>query len=380
MELPNYQNSIVNLMSSISRALGKKSEYPELKILPSSELKRYKNIVLLVLDGVGYEYLKNKNSVLTQNCVGKITSVFPPTTASAITTFATGKAPQQHAFTGWFVYLKELGIVSKILPFSPRAGGPSFTKQKIKVKDVLDVKSLPKKTKGNSYTIVPKEIASSDFTKANAKRIRSYTNLNGLFAQIKKTIKADSSKKYIYAYWPEFDSLSHHYGINSKRTERHFKEINKKLMAFLKKIKQTNTILIITADHGLIDTPKERIIKLENHPLLKECLTLPFCGDARTVYCYVHPNKAKQFESYVKNRLNKFCWLYQSEELVNKHFFGLFKPNPKLKERIGDYTLIMKENYVFLDQILGEERNVHVGNHGGTSKEEMIVPLIIFRN
>ena len=59
MYLPNYKDgSIVNLMSSISRAFGTRAKYKPLKILNPSELKS-KNIVLIVIDGLGYEYLMN---------------------------------------------------------------------------------------------------------------------------------------------------------------------------------------------------------------------------------------------------------------------------------------------------------------------------------
>ena len=51
-------------------------------------------------------------TILSENLIGSMTSVFPATTASAITTFATGLAPQQHAFTGWFMFLKEIGCAN----------------------------------------------------------------------------------------------------------------------------------------------------------------------------------------------------------------------------------------------------------------------------
>jgi len=86
----------------------------------------------------------------------------------------------------------------------------------------------------------------------------------------------------------------------------------------------------------------------------------------------------KQFETYVNKKLKHLCWLYKSEDLIKKNFFGLFKPHPKLKDRIGDYTLIMKENYVFKDQLIHQNKKHFVkGNHSGVSKEEMYVPLII---
>jgi predicted AlkP superfamily pyrophosphatase or phosphodiesterase len=380
MARPDYTNSIVNLMSSIGEAFNKRSKYKELKQLPAKELKKSKNVVLMVLDGLGYNYLMSKKSELKKNLRGKMTSVFPPTTASAITTFMTGTAPQQHALTGWFMFLKELGVVAKILPFSPRVGGKDFTNYKIKVEEILDVKCFSEKIKVSSYVVQHKKIADSSYSKANSKKSKrfSYTTFNGYLRQINKIIKSHNQRKYIYAYWPKLDSIGHEYGINSKKAEKHFQEMDKKILSFVKNIKNTNTTLIITGDHGLVDTPKERLIKLEDHPKLQECLTLPLCGDARTAYCYVHPSKTKQFENYVKTKLNKFCKLYKNHELIKNNYYGLFEPNPKLIERIGDYVLIMKKNYVFRDNILKQKRDFHIGNHGGDSEDEMVVPLIVF--
>lgn len=204
-----------------------------------------------------------------------------------------------------------------------------------------------------------------------------YTTLNGFFSQIRKAVKSHNQRKYIYAYWYEFDSISHKNGVNSKKAYNHFKEIDKRLKSLVKNIKNTNTTLIITSDHGFVDSTKKQLIKLEDHPKLKECLTLPLCGERRTVYCYVHPSKTKQFEKYVKTKFKKYCYMYRSEELIRKNYFGLFKENPKLFDRIGDYILIMKDNYLFCDDILNRKRKFHIGHHGGVSKEEMYVPLIV---
>lgn len=380
--LPDYQGgSIVNLMSSISRSFGIKNPYPTLKLLPPRKLQGAKNIVLIVLDGLGYEYLKKKgkDSALAKHLKGKMTSVFPPTTASAITTFATGLAPQQHAFTGWFMLLKELGAVSTILRFAPRGGGLPFINRSIKVKEILNVKGLPERIKCSSYVVIHQKIQNSAFTKAisrKAKRL-GYSNMKGFFRQIRKAISSHHQRKYIYAYWPGFDTFSHDYGINSRKTEKHFRQIDQKFREFLKSIEGTNSIIIVTADHGLIDVEEKGIIWLEEHPQLKECLSLPLCGDARTVYCYVHPSKARQFENYVRTAFKGFCYLYKSEELIKKNYFGLFEANPKLQERIGDYTLILKEGYVLRDKLLNEKRDKMVGFHAGLTKEEMLVPLIV---
>ncbi len=56
MIIPNYkQKNIVNLTSSILSSLGVKSQYAKLKGFSSAKLRKKENIVLILLDGLGYE-------------------------------------------------------------------------------------------------------------------------------------------------------------------------------------------------------------------------------------------------------------------------------------------------------------------------------------
>ena len=62
---------------------------------------------------------------------------------------------------------------------------------------------------------------------------------------------------------------------------------------------------------------------------------------------------------------------------MNENYFGLYDAHPRLFDRIGDYIFLMKDNYIIKDCLIGEERHNLVGNHGGTSEDEMYVPLIV---
>jgi len=86
---------------------------------------------------------------------------------------------------------------------------------------------------------------------------------------------------------------------------------------------------------------------------------------------------AGAFEHYVQTRLAHCTELFRSTDLIAKGWFGLGPANPRLAERIGEFTLVMKDDYTVKDWILGEQRDLTLGVHGGVSAAEMYVPLIL---
>ena len=57
MNLPDYNNCIFNVIGSIAQGFGKKTSYSAISILKPEEIKEAQNVVLIILDGLGYEYL-----------------------------------------------------------------------------------------------------------------------------------------------------------------------------------------------------------------------------------------------------------------------------------------------------------------------------------
>jgi len=114
--------SLLNLMASIEAACGGPGRgYAPLRQAPP-ELGAVHHLVLLVVDGMGEVLLQSgaAGSFLRAHQRGVLTSVFPTTTASAITTVLTGLAPAAHGLTGWHVYSGELDQVIAPLPLWAR--------------------------------------------------------------------------------------------------------------------------------------------------------------------------------------------------------------------------------------------------------------------
>jgi len=226
MELPNYHGkSIVNLMSSIEYTFGGKPMYPQLQLLPQKMLKN-KTVILIIIDALGYEYLLKNKSFLHKGLKGKITSVFPATTAAGVTTFITGDAPQQHALTGWFMYLKEINLVSTIIPFVSRVDEKPLKDLGIEMSDILMLKPFSNKINVDSIYVTKKSLICSEYTKLmKMTQNIGCKNIEDFFLKIAQTSNLSDKKRFVLAYWPDFDSICHKYGVDSIEAKDHFNKI-----------------------------------------------------------------------------------------------------------------------------------------------------------
>src|SRR5262245_8647221 len=120
---PDYTGGgLVNLLGSIVAGCGGRARHSPLTALGAAEIGAARNVVLLIVDGLGDGYLRRRGAggELARRRRSAITSVFPPTTAAAITTTYTGCTPLEHGLTGWFTYFGEAGCVAAALPFRSR--------------------------------------------------------------------------------------------------------------------------------------------------------------------------------------------------------------------------------------------------------------------
>ena len=382
MQLPDYQGrSIVNLMASLQAGLGGgEHAYAPLTLLPADRVRSHRQVLLLVIDGLGLNYLRAhpQAACLNQHLAGGITSVFPPTTATAITTFLTGDAPQQHGLTGWHMYFRELGSVLAVLPGRSRYGGPCLGEAGVDARELLRPRPFADRIGVPAYCVSPAFIAESDFNLAHlgGAQLLAYRDLDDMLHRCGERLCSPGAK-YLYAYWPELDSLGHRFGIWSDAARAHLLELDQAFQRLLDSIQGTDTLLIVSADHGQIDPPPEKRIGLDDHPVLADCLVLPLCGESRAPYCYLRPGREAVFDDYVRMELAAVADCLPSAQLIASGWFGLGLPHPRLIERIGDRVLVMQDDYLLKDWLPQEKRHELIGVHGGLSKEELWVPLVV---
>lgn len=376
--IPDYSRSIVNLVASIDAGLGARGDYVPLAELPAVRLAE-RPVVLMVIDGLGDALLaRYPDSTLARHRAGRLTSVFPTTTASAITSFSTGVAPQQHAITGWFTWLRELGTVATVLPFVPRSGGVPFSALGIGPAQIVGRPPMTDRLRVPATVLSPAAIVNSDYSRAAAGRAErvGHTGLKDFFARLAKRLR-NGEPQYVFAYWTEVDHLAHTHGIASAEVDAHFRELDAAFAGFLERIAGSGALVLATADHGLIDTAPDRVVRLEEYPALATRLALPLCGEPRAAFCYVRSGQGRAFTDAVAGELGAAAEVLLSAEALARGLFGLGTPEPRLADRIGDYVLLMRDNWVVRDRLLTEKPFIQIGVHGGLSADELYVPLIV---
>jgi predicted AlkP superfamily pyrophosphatase or phosphodiesterase len=230
-----------------------------------------------------------------------------------------------------------------------------------------------------THVISPAHIAQSEFNLAHLGRgqLHAYRDLDGLLSRVIAAVHEDAEPKFVYAYWPELDSIGHVKGIQSPKATGHLAEIDAAFQRLLERLDGSDTLVLVSADHGQVDTEASDRISLEDHPALQEMLRLPLCGEPRVAYCYLKPGTTEAFERYVQDELSHAMDAHRSEDLIARELYGLGRPHARLAERIGDYTLVLKGNHVIRDKLAGEHPFDQIGVHGGVSAAEMYVPLIV---
>lgn len=339
-----------------------------------------RSLAFVLIDGLGDHFLQRHGptSFLATHRRGRLTSVFPSTTASAVTTSLTGLSPAEHGLTGWFIRDDRFGGVLAPLPMTRRDG--EALSGFLPLPRLFPYRTLFQHRQRASIVILPDYLAASPFSRRHTRgaRVASYDRLDGMVASIAaaaETLKGVGG--YVHAYYPVFDALSHTHGCNSDRVQRQFWRIDAALADLAQRLHDLRCDLVISADHGFIDSAAEQRLDLADHRQIASLLDAPLAGERRATFAYVRPDAAQSFEAAAHVLLNGRGVVVRSEELLQAGFFGPGRHHRRLPERIGTHAILMNPGWTLIDHVEGEPAHDMIGFHGGLTADEMYVPLVI---
>lgn len=366
---PDYNRCLVNLGNSVLKYFGLPLKHPSLPELDGYlQGKNFRTVILLLLDGMGVDMLEKNlpaDSFLRRHLKCNISSVFPSTTTAATTSLYSAQNPIEHGFAGWQCYFKEYHRHIVL-----------FRKQ-----DFYTCENLPYSVTEEflPYARLDEQIRNAGVVKAYGVaqpwgdfEINSFDDI----CYNLRRLAAEDDKKFILSYWKQPDGVMHKTGCYSPETKAVIKELNDKLEELSQKL--PDTLLIITADHGLVDVDKTII--LNDYPDLDACLRLRPGIETRTVAFYVKPDSLHIFPKIFNQYFGDQFQLLTAEEFISQGYLGEGKEHPKIRDFLGDFVALGTGDSImlYLSEALSEIS--FVAQHAGLAEKEMCIPLIIHQS
>ena len=356
IKYPDYDNCILGIPAAVLKHYGLETNQTPLPILERLFENNYKNIVVMLFDGMGSAILDkhcDKSDFLMHNKIADISSIYPPTTTAAVTSMETGLPPISHGWLGWSLYFKELDKVVNLFRNDIHGSEPE---------------------QAADYHVARRFMPYTDiFTQINESGIDVKASRVSLFSEyqtqsideiceITEKLCNDDGRQYIYTYWHEPDHSMHEFGTSAEIAKTHLREISAKVERLTEKL--TDTLIILTADHGLVD------IELDpNHAELEKYLLHPLSLDDRSRNIFVKPEYKAVFKEDFHALYGDRYLLLSRDEILAMNLYGHGERHEKITDFIGDYIAVSTDKYVLDDN--------EKAAHAGLCEDEMIVPLII---
>ncbi len=378
IQLPDYRNCSINMISSVCKSYNVNTEHPGLPSVDTLLNPRPKNVVILVLDGLGEEILKRNlsaDSWLRKHQSGTLSSVFPSTTTTGTMSFKTGLQPIEHGWISLFLYFKEVGEAVNLY-----LNTNAYSKKPVNMEHVANevlsyaniLELISEKNNGAVRTYALSIIQARAMSGVSQIIYQDFSEMCSLLSTLCQT----EEPKVIYAYHDCPDSTMHQFGPYSKEAADTLLNIDAELANLAEKC--PDTLFLISADHGQIEI--DEVIDLADYPDLEATLLMPPTGDARAKNFFVKPGRHNEFKQLIKKYLPDNFVLFSKAEIAKAGLFGDSKPHAKIDDFVGDFWVISTGNanlaYSTLYKLPIKEPR---GSHGGLTHEEMTVPLITMR-
>ncbi|UJP11088.1 alkaline phosphatase family protein [Microbacterium sp. KUDC0406] len=339
----------------------------------SETLRPVSSAVLVVVDGLGAIPLRahaGHARTLTAAMAKKDTaaSVFPTTTAAALTTLLTGEMPGVHGLVGYRVRHPDRDVLVNQLTEWESAGVDPLTWQaQPTVFERAVAAGHP------AFAVGFAGHAHSGFTHATlrgaafvpagrpAERVASAWDL-----------AERNPGALVYCYLPETDKAGHKHGVDSAEWVAALEDVD----AALRLPAPPGVGVLVTADHGMVDVPAHRQVVLDEadgwHDGVRH-----IGGEPRMLHVYLEPDApAPGILARWRRDLEGLADVLTRDDAVAA---GLFGPavSAAAASRIGDILVIARGNRAVYDGAAEDQRGrTMIGQHGALTPEEWQVPYL----
>lgn len=324
-------------------------------------------VVLLVLDGLGWEQLQERAVLAPVLCGmdgGPITSVAPTTTATALTSISTGLPPAEHGVVGYRVRVGARDVLN-ILRWNTAAGDarPTVPPEEFQRQPAFGGTAPP--------VITRAEFATTGFTAAHlaGARMHGWRLPSAVPVEVRRLLRA--GEPFVYAYYDGVDKVAHDRGFGSYYDAE--LAATDRLVGDILAVLPPDAALVVTSDHGQVQVAGASI---ELAPQLMADVDL-LSGEGRFRWLHAVPGTAERLAATAHRLYDEVAWVRTVDEVVAEGWLG-GPLAPDVVRRLGDVALVPFEPVAFADPAdTGESRLMC--RHGSLTSAEALVPLLVKR-
>lgn len=385
MPLPAGYSAARNLTQvfpSLAASLG--AAWPNTLQLPKAS-----SALLLLVDGLGLEQLEQYSAhapflrrVLRQQAAAQteMSTVYPSTTAAALSSLGTGLAPGEHGLVGYDVYDPDRQTVVNQLGGWDERTDPQTWQPAPTVFEQLNQQRATGVHHIEPITVSLVAFESSALTRASLQGARfvGQNNLAKRFTQA--AFEAQQPGALIYLYVNELDKAGHQYGPGSIQWLEVLEEIDSLSRRMVRKLPE-GTLAAVTGDHGMIEVKAEhRIDFAQQEELIADVAHT--AGEPRMVQLFFDEtasdaDRIKTQEAWQRHYGDQ-AWIATRGQAINAGWFG--HVSQRVQNRIGDLIVTGFEPIALYD---GRRAAPHsfamVGHHGAPTPAEVRVPWLMIR-
>lgn len=381
-------------------SVGNACKSPLVDSIANINQKKAKNIVLLILDGFGFDQFLNyyKDNRFLSNIADKgevhpLTSIFPSQTTNALTTLNTGLSTHEHGLFEYFIYLKEIGKIVNTLRFESIEYGIQnrLVKETIDPNSLFHGKSIHRTLRENGINSFT-HMYTSNADNACSKKIFEGSTIvpsfktSDLIVNLRKNLEKNTEMAYFFVHLDSLDTIAHEYGPLSYEYSTELSVISyllqREIVERIDKKTAQETLLLVTADHGGINVAPDETTYLNGFPQLisnLECgkdgkIILPV-GSPREVFLHVKEEKIRETSEFLSEKIGSKARVVETKDMVRNGLFGLGEVSNDFLERVGNLLILPYRNETVWFKHTDCMR--YKGYHGGLSEKEMIVPFAV---
>jgi hypothetical protein len=326
---------------------------------------------VVLLDGLGLELLADAaadapflsglldGSVLSAGC--------PTTTATSMGSFGTGLPPGTHGLLGYEVLDPDRGVLLNELKWDdgtdPLQWQPHPT-----VFGTLVAAGVAVTRIGNP------EFRDSGLTAA-ALRGGNFIGAKRLHARVDAAVEVLGGARpaLAYLYWGDVDAAGHAHGWRSPEWRRTLRHADREMARLARKL-PAGTLLVVTADHGMVDVPHRDRIDLADEPALAHGVRV-LGGESRFAQVYCERGAAPGVLRRMADAFGDRAWVLDRAHAVAAGWFGTV--SPRNLARIGDVLVAAAGSFALVDSRTAHPQVLRlIGQHGSLTTAEQRIPLL----